>query len=234
MDKVAILVDGGYFLKRLPSLRPEIDMSDADAVARCLDYLVNNHLENLNEIQKANHHYALLYRCFYYDAKPYDGKAHRPVSKTALDYARSAEAKFRNELFEKLKRKRNVALRLGHIIKERSWSMKEEAQKALLAGTKTVAELSDADFAPGLRQKGVDMRIGLDIASITLKKQASTIVLVAGDADFVPAAKLARREGMRFILDPLWRNVAPDLFEHIDGLRSAFARPRPASPSEPD
>lgn len=70
------------------------------------------------------------------------------------------------------------------------------------------------------------MRIGLDIASITLKRQADVIVLVSGDADFVPAAKLARREGVRFILDPLWQDIPADLFEHIDGLRSGFYRPR--------
>lgn len=71
------------------------------------------------------------------------------------------------------------------------------------------------------------MRIAIDIASITLKRQAQTIVLVSGDSDFVPAAKLARREGMEFILDPLWQNVNADLFEHIDGLQSAFKRPAP-------
>lgn len=70
------------------------------------------------------------------------------------------------------------------------------------------------------------MRIGLDIASITLKRQADVIVLVSGDADFVPAAKLARREGVRFTLDPLWQDIPADLFEHIDGLRSGFYRPR--------
>ena len=77
----------------------------------------------------------------------------------------------------------------------------------------------------GLRQKGVDMRIAIDIASLTLKKQVGTIVLVTGDSDFVPAAKLARREGMEFILDPLWQNVNDDLFEHIDGLQSGFNHP---------
>ena len=71
-------------------------------------------------------------------------------------------------------------------------------------------ELTDTDFSPALRQKGVDMRIGLDIASITLKRQANVILLVAGDADFVPGAKLARREGVHFILDPLWQNVPED------------------------
>ena len=40
------------------------------------------------------------------------------------------------------------------------------------------------------------MRIGLDIATITLKKQANIIVLASGDSDFVPAAKLARRKAL--------------------------------------
>ena len=69
------------------------------------------------------------------------------------------------------------------------------------------------------------MRIGIDIASITLKRQANIIILVSGDADFVPAARFARREGVQFILDPLWQNISADLFEHIDGLRSGFPRP---------
>ena len=75
-------------------------------------------------------------------------------------------------------------------------------------------------------KKGVDMRIGLDIASLTLKGQADTIILVSGDADFVPAAKLARREGVRFVLDPLWQEIPADLNEHVDGLTSGFPRPR--------
>ncbi len=69
------------------------------------------------------------------------------------------------------------------------------------------------------------MRIGVDIASIALKRQARTIVLVSGDSDFVPAAKLARREGVEIILDPLWQSVNEDLYEHIDGLQSGLPRP---------
>ena len=94
-----------------------------------------------------------------------------------------------------------------------------------MSGALKVSDLTDADFTPNLYQKGVDMRIGIDIASITLKKQADTIILVSGDSDFAPAARLARREGVTFILDPLWWGVLPDLHEHIDGLRSGFRNP---------
>ena len=95
----------------------------------------------------------------------------------------------------------------------------------MLNGSLPASSLIDNHFEPMLRQKGVDMRIGLDIASITLKRQADIIILVSGDSDFVPAAKLARREGIQFILDPLWQSISPDLSEHIDGLRSGFHKP---------
>ena len=68
------------------------------------------------------------------------------------------------------------------------------------------------------------MRIGLDIASVTLKKQVDKIILISGDSDFVPASKLARREGMEFVLDPMWQKIPDDLFEHIDGLTSTYVR----------
>lgn len=92
-------------------------------------------------------------------------------------------------------------------------------------------EVESHHVALDLRQKGVDMRIGLDIASLTMKRLANTIVLIAGDSDFVPAAKLARREGLQFILDPLWQKVNDDLYEHIDGLQSGLPRPMGTAPA---
>lgn len=71
------------------------------------------------------------------------------------------------------------------------------------------------------------MRIGLDIASMTLKRQVDTLILVTGDSDFVPAAKLARREGVEFLLDPMWQQVSDELSEHVDGVASVFPRPTP-------
>jgi uncharacterized LabA/DUF88 family protein len=73
-------------------------------------------------------------------------------------------------------------------------------------------------------QKGVDARMSLDIASLSYKRLVERIVLITGDADFVPAAKLARREGIDVILDPLWGPIAPSLNEHIDGLRTHWPK----------
>lgn len=209
-------------------MRPDVDASDPDEVVKCVWQLVRSHLTQLNEIWKAPDPYQLLFRTFYYDARPYGRKAHRPVSGNAVDYAKTDQARFREGLFDALRSSRNVAVRLGEVRRDvgRSWVLRGEAQDALLSGHRDVGDLTDDDFSLAIRQKGVDMRIGLDIASLTLKRQVDTIVLVAGDADFVSAAKLARREGVRFVLDPLWQNVPPDLNEHIDGLTSGFPKPR--------
>ena len=228
MINAAILIDGGYLLKRLPAVRPDVDASDPDAVANSVYQLVRHHLDQLNDVYCVPNPFQLLYRTFYYDARPYGGKAHTPVGNRPIDYARTSQALFRQRLFKTLHGQPNLAVRLGEVLKDpsRSWILREGPQRAVLKGRIGVSDLSDEDFTPALRQKGVDMRIGLDIASITLKRQADVIVLVSGDADFVPAAKLARREGVKFILDPLWQDIPADLFEHIDGLRSGFYRPR--------
>jgi uncharacterized LabA/DUF88 family protein len=110
--------------------------------------------------------------------------------------------------------------------KRRDWALRPATLKKLLAHKVSLGDLSETDIRYDVRQKGVDMRLGLDVASLAYKKQVDQIVLVAGDSDFVPAAKLARREGIDFILDPLWAPIREDLHEHIDGLRSVLPRPR--------
>lgn len=167
-----------------------------------------------------------LYRIFFYDCRPLLKKAHNPVSGQAIDFSKTQAAGWRIQFHEELKKLRKVALRLGYL-NERGghWAIRPEVLKRLLSGKMAVGDLSSEDVKYEVRQKGVDMRIGLDIASMAYKRQVDQIVLVAGDSDFVPAAKLARREGIDFVLDPMWANIRADLHEHIDGLRSVFPRP---------
>ncbi|MFP7365047.1 NYN domain-containing protein [Corynebacterium callunae] len=85
-------------------------------------------------------------------------------------------------------------------------------------------DLTEGDFALDITQKGVDMRIGLDIASLAERKTVNQIVMITGDSDFVPAAKHARREGIDFILGPMWADIARSLSEHVDGIRQCVNR----------
>ena len=125
------------------------------------------------------------------------------------------------QFFSELKKKRKFAIRLGKLAEEQAhYTIKPLIVKKLCNGTLDFNSLKEKDFCLEIDQKGVDMKIGLDIASLAYKKQVDQIVLISGDSDFVSAAKLARREGIDFILDPLGAPIKPDLFEHIDGLRT--------------
>ena len=99
--------------------------------------------------------------------------------------------------------------------------------KQLCSGKLRPEDLEERHFTLDVKHKGVDMKIGVDIASLAYKQQVDKIVLISGDSGFVPAAKLARREGIDFVLDPMWIDIKPELFEHIDGIHT-FA-PRPVS-----
>ncbi len=48
---------------------------------------------------------------------------------------------------------------------------------------------------PLLRQKGVDMALGIDVARLAATKQIQKVVIVAGDSDFIPAIFAAKQEG---------------------------------------
>jgi uncharacterized LabA/DUF88 family protein len=216
----AIFVDAGFFLRRFPAVYPSRNAGDASLVARTLHEMALDHLSQRGDAERKD-----LYRIFVYDCPPLLKKAQFPVSGRAIDFAKTPIATFRLEFHQHLKCLRKVALRLGRLQDRKSWRIKPEKLHGILRKQITFSDLTDTDFVYDVNQKGTDMRVGLDIASVSYKKQADQIVLVAGDSDFVPAAKLARREGVDFILDPMWNDIADDLHEHIDGLRSTCPRP---------
>lgn len=268
--RIAILIDGGFFIKRLSKLVAPEYHDSARSVADSAYFLCKRHVQKLIGEQFNTPRSRWLdhvYRLFYYDAMPYDGVAHHPVSNLSIDFAKTPEAKFRLDLFKELRTKRKFALRLGKVTREDGWHLKStDITKKLLrtrdwlhvmdaavtqssggqnpvpltpeaaAQLKKIADdwrsVSPDDLRLGLRQKGVDMRIGIDIATLTLKKQVDTLILITGDSDFVPAAKVARREGVEFLLDPLWQSVNDDLHEHVDGVVSGFRNPNAAANGE--
>lgn len=216
MGKTVVLVDGGFYRVRAQTLWGD---KKADERAKELwDYCMR-HLTERNQKGETTQH--MLYRIFYYDCPPINKKLFHPFLQRQVDFAKSDLYTWMNAFLEALKTKRKLALRLGKLSETQAYyGLKDDIIKKLCRKAITWDDLSEANFKLYLTQKGVDMKIGVDIASISFKKQVEQIVLISGDSDFVPAAKLARREGIDFILDPMGAAIKPDLFEHIDGKRS--------------
>ncbi len=217
--KSAVLIDGAFLLRCFPRVFPDKAAGDPAAVAKAIFSMAVDH------VRKAKGDKEALYRIFYYDCPPLTKKHQLPISGRTIDFSKSSQAVFRSRLHEQLRRQRKVALRLGRLSDFADWQLKPDALSRLRRKELLWEQLTDDHFHLGIRQKAVDMKIGLDIASLAYKRLVDQIILVAGDADFVPAAKLARREGIDFILDPLWTQISGDLFEHIDGMQSVCAKP---------
>lgn len=212
---IAILVDGAFFLKRYRQCFKEGDTHKAKQVADNMYKMCMSHVTE-----------GLLYRILYYDCKPLDMKMQHPITKKLVKLSETPTAIFRMHFLSELKHKRKVAIRLGNLRNQGGWAITPEKTKELLKNKIKLSELNKEDVIPNVKQKGVDIKIGLDIASLAYKKLVNRIVLISGDSDFVPALKLARREGIDVVLDPMWQKIHDDLFEHVDGLMSTCTKPK--------
>ena len=214
----AILVDGAFYRKRAKHYIGEVSPKEraTELADFCHRLLIADKHERRN-----------LYRIFYYDCPPIDKNVYNPITKKSVNLGKSDEYKWMNEFLEELKHQRKFALRLGRLSENAlEYTLKYDALKKLFNGSISISDLTETDLSLNIEQKGVDMRIGVDISSLAYKKQVNQIILVSGDSDFVPAAKQARREGIDFLLSPMGAVIKKDLFEHIDGLINCSPKPR--------
>lgn len=153
-----------------------------------------------------------LFRILYYDCAPYTGATTLPVSGAKQDFKGS------DHWLKDLASRNLFAVRRGEL-KFRGYKPK----KIPVA----TAQLTDQDFKPDFEQKGVDMRIGLDIARFAQTKAVDRIAIITNDTDCVAAMKHARIAGLQvvFVTMPNSR-PAPELRWHSDFERR-IAWPRP-------
>jgi uncharacterized LabA/DUF88 family protein len=188
--KTALLIDGGY-------LRAEVQ-----TVGKRYDA---NFVRSFSQLCVDSEEY--LFRIFYYDARPYDGRVQLPVSGEWKQFTPS------NFMMDDLAKFERFAVRHG-TLGFRGW----KPRNIPIAN----AALSDADFKPVFEQKGVDMRIGLDIASFSDLRTVERIVLVSGDTDMVPAMKHARKCGLEVGVIQLpepCKDLHHTLLHHSDFVR---------------
>lgn len=201
--KIAVLVDGGFLNKKIKkNATPE---NQALRIVAAAMRVVDPSEEE-------------LYRIFYYDSSPFEGK--KPdLSGAIVDFSTTPQFQYQKSLLAHLARQPYVAVRLG-VLSFDGWKITPAAMLRLRKTKLSAGPLSMADFRPDLKQKGVDMRIGLDIALLALDRLVERIALVTADSDFIPAMKLARREGLQVVLTSLSNRAKPELSHHADIYRN--------------
>lgn len=148
-----------------------------------------------------------IHRILYYDCPPYEGTVTLPVSGGKHKFTGS------DTWMNELARRDLFAVRRG-VLKFRGWT----PRKIPIAAS--VAALKDSDFGPDFEQKGVDMRIGLDMANYASNRSVELIALMTNDTDCIPAMKYARRAGLQVVLLCVpGCTPAPELLGHCDFVR---------------
>lgn len=146
-------------------------------------------------------------RILYYDCAPYTGSATLPISGAKRVFQGN------DQWLHDIAALDLFAVRRG-VLKFRGY-----VRKKLSPGTSQT--VTDADFKPQFEQKGVDMRIGLDIAAYSADHLAERIILVTNDTDCVPAMKFARKCGLQTVLIVVENcKPTPELVAHADFKRS--------------
>ena len=146
-----------------------------------------------------------LLRVLYYDCAPFNGKVSLPVSGNDKEFAKP------DSWLLNLAKKDLFAVRRG-VLKFRGWEPKAVPLPPQLP--------ADNDFKPIFEQKGVDMRIGLDVATFCGNRSVDRIALVTNDTDCAPAMKFARRGGLQTIIIKLpTGSIASELKYHADYVR---------------
>lgn len=192
--ETAVMIDGAFIRKKFRSAEKR-DITAADIQIIVKQALV------LASVYEHN------YRAYFYDCKPCDAKTSLPISHSAFDFEKSPQYRSGLKLINDIKMLPFFAVREG-VLSFNGWTLKQKYYGQ--------NPLDDECFAPNLKQKGVDIKIGLDVAWVSFNRIAKNILLITGDSDFVPIIKTARRNGVFVYLFTLKHIVKKELLENVD------------------
>lgn len=169
--KFAILLDGGFVTKTLGT-RNRTFPTTADIVQECERIKAHSCL--------AGHD---LLRIYYYDAPPSTSNLTNPIDGSALDLGATTVFRRSVSLLDQLEMEKDFAVRKGETV-ARGWKIGKAALTSMLKSPRVPTA---RDLQPNVQQKGVDLRIGLDIALLSLRRLANAIIVVTGDSDLCSA-----------------------------------------------
>ncbi|HEY4575010.1 MAG TPA: NYN domain-containing protein [Thermoanaerobaculia bacterium] len=199
-EKVLLFLDGGFVKKKLQTQTKSFPAT-RDIIGLCTMIMGKPRLQGKE-----------LLRVYYYDAPPLDGTTTNPLDGSTVNFSSTPQAAKNRSLIDSLELEPDFAVRRG-MLAQNGWKLGKSALRNL---TKNGGTITANDLVPDISQKGVDIKIGLDVASMALKRFADIFVLVTGDSDFVPPMKFARKEGVRVYLECLGHPVKRELKAHAD------------------
>lgn len=198
--RYAVLLDGAFVIRKLEAQLGRFPTaSDIQAFAAA----IHAH-ESVSELSRL--------RIYFYHAHPAAGVLVNPVNKKRVSLESTSIHDNHKRLLEALETVPDFALRLGETATN-GWKVGTSAFRSLMRNPRLIEA---GDLVPAIEQKGVDLRIGLDIARLALTSSVQAIVAVTGDSDLVPAFKFARREGVRVFLCHMGHRIKRELLIHAD------------------
>jgi uncharacterized LabA/DUF88 family protein len=90
-----------------------------------------------------------------------------------------------------------IALRCGQT-RPRGWPLKPSYLSQL--GKTPYRPPAADDYQLTFEQKGVDMRIGIDVTTLAMNRYVDRIIVATNDTDLIPALKAARRHGLQVVI----------------------------------
>lgn len=203
--RYAILIDGGFLKRKLASKLQRAPFAED----------VRSYVEELQRHQEIDS--ASPFRVYYYDAPPAVRQLKHPLTGQLVNLQQTEVARQQQKLLSQLELLPFFAVRRGTAnVVGKGWTLSNQVIRKAVQRPAQAITLSPDDFVYNINQKGVDMKVGLDIAALASKRIVDILVLVAGDSDFIPAMKFARKEGVQVFLDTLGHGVTPELKVHAD------------------
>jgi uncharacterized LabA/DUF88 family protein len=204
MKKTAILIDGEFFSI---ALRHDLRLARRPSAAE-----IYQHARRLADPATEE-----ILRIFYYDSHSFRGRARHPVTRKVIEFSQTAPAKARAHFLSELGQMDLIALRCGES-RPRGWQLKQTYSSELSHGP--LRRPTADDYELRFEQKGVDMRIGIDAATLAINHYVDRIIVVTNDTDLIPALKIARRCGIQVVIAQIGSfNPHRDLVEDADFRR---------------
>ena len=191
--RVSVLIDGGFFSQKFFELNKRYPVSQ-DVISEV------NKVMSLVRDKTNGDTSDILFRIYYYDCKPFGEIIKDHTGNNEIDFSTKPTYRAKNIFLKKLCKEDKVALRIGELSFDGWKTDQHNANK----------------WKPDFKQKGVDMKVGLDMAWMATKRIVDKIVLIAGDSDFVSPIKFVRKEGLQVYLYKMNHKVKETLIEHCD------------------